>query len=172
MRADWVDQHPSAAQALLMAVLEAQQWCDKMENKQEMCGIVGRRAWFNVPVADILPRLQGDYDYGDGRVVKNSPHIMKFWRDYASYPFKSHELWFLTENMRWGKLDAQARHQGADREGQPRGPLARRRRRRWACRRPTSRPRHPRQGDVLRRQGLRSRRSRRLPRQPPIKRVA
>ena len=30
---------------------------------------------------------------------------MKFWRDFASYPYQSHELWFLTENIRWGKLD-------------------------------------------------------------------
>jgi nitrate/nitrite transport system substrate-binding protein len=29
---------------------------------------------------------------------------MKFWRDGASYPFRSHELWFLTENIRWGVL--------------------------------------------------------------------
>ena len=106
MRADWVDQHPKAAKALLMAVMEAQQWCDRMENKQEMCEIVGRRAWFNVPVADILPRVMGDYNYGLGREVKNSPHLMKFWRDFTSYPFQSHELWFLTENIRWGKFDA------------------------------------------------------------------
>ena len=31
---------------------------------------------------------------------------MKFWRDFTSYPFQSHELWFLTENIRWGKFDA------------------------------------------------------------------
>jgi nitrate/nitrite transport system substrate-binding protein len=105
MRADWVDQNPKAAKALLMAVMEAQQWCDRMENKQEMCEIVGRRSWFNVPVADILPRVMGDYNYGLGREVKNSPHLMKFWRDFASYPFQSHELWFLTEDIRWGKFD-------------------------------------------------------------------
>lgn len=105
MRADWADQHPKAAQALLMAVMEAQQWCDRMENKQEMCEIVGRRSWFNVPAADILPRVMGDYNYGLGREVKNSPHLMKFWRDFTSYPFQSHDLWFLTENIRWGKLD-------------------------------------------------------------------
>jgi nitrate/nitrite transport system substrate-binding protein len=29
---------------------------------------------------------------------------MKFWRDHASYPFRSHDLWFLTENIRWGIL--------------------------------------------------------------------
>ena len=30
---------------------------------------------------------------------------MKFWRDHASFPFKSHDLWFLAENMRWGKFE-------------------------------------------------------------------
>ncbi|MNE94612.1 Nitrate transport protein NrtA precursor [compost metagenome] len=29
---------------------------------------------------------------------------MKFWRDHASYPFQSHDSWFLTENIRWGKF--------------------------------------------------------------------
>jgi nitrate/nitrite transport system substrate-binding protein len=29
---------------------------------------------------------------------------MKFWQGHASYPFKSHDLWFLTENIRWGKF--------------------------------------------------------------------
>ena len=40
-----------AAKALLMAVLEAQQWCDKMENKQEMSEIVGRRHYGRKAVA-------------------------------------------------------------------------------------------------------------------------
>ena len=31
---------------------------------------------------------------------------MKFWRDHASYPFRSHELWFLTEDQRWRHLPA------------------------------------------------------------------
>src|SRR5215210_3003573 len=51
MRAAWVDKNPNAAKAILMAVMEAQQWCEKMENKDEMSEIVGRRQWFNVPVA-------------------------------------------------------------------------------------------------------------------------
>ena len=29
---------------------------------------------------------------------------MRYWKDHASYPFKSHDLWFLTENKRWGYL--------------------------------------------------------------------
>ncbi|HET7812309.1 MAG TPA: CmpA/NrtA family ABC transporter substrate-binding protein, partial [Steroidobacteraceae bacterium] len=106
MRADWVDKNPKATLALLMAVQEAQMWCDKLENRAELAQIVSKRAWFNVPEADIINRLQGKFDYGNGRVVDNSPHLMKFWRDDASYPYQSHELWFLTENVRWGKFTA------------------------------------------------------------------
>jgi nitrate/nitrite transport system substrate-binding protein len=32
MRAAWVDKHPNASKALVMAVMEAQQWADKPEN--------------------------------------------------------------------------------------------------------------------------------------------
>jgi len=104
LRADWVDKHPRAAQAMTRAVLEAQQWCDKMSNRAAMCSIVSGRQYINVPIADILPRLQGTVDYGDGRKATGSGHYMKFWADNASFPFKSHDTWFVNENMRWGVL--------------------------------------------------------------------
>ncbi|WP_029010539.1 CmpA/NrtA family ABC transporter substrate-binding protein [Azospirillum halopraeferens] len=106
MRAAWVDKHPKAAKALLMAVQEAQMWCDDMANRDEVSAIVSRRNWINAPVADIADRMKGRFDYGTGKVVESSPHIMKYWRDFASYPFRSHDLWFLTENVRWGKFSA------------------------------------------------------------------
>jgi nitrate/nitrite transport system substrate-binding protein len=106
LRAAWVDKHPKAAKALLMAVLEAQMWCDKDENRAEVAAICAKRQWINVPVADVTDRMKGKFDYGiPGKVVENSPHIMKYWRDNASYPFKSHDLWFTTEDMRWGKFE-------------------------------------------------------------------
>jgi nitrate/nitrite transport system substrate-binding protein len=107
MRAAWVDKYPNAAKALLAAVMEAQQWCDKPENRDELAGIVAKRQWINVPATDVIKRMKGEFDYGDGRKVANSPHIMKYWADNASYPYKSHDLWFLTEDIRWGKFDAQ-----------------------------------------------------------------
>lgn len=106
MRADWVDKNPKAAKALLMAVQEAQQWCDKAENKEEMVQIVSKRQWFKVPEKDIIERAKGNIDYGDGRTEQNSPLLMKFWSDNASYPYKSHDSWFLTEDIRWGYLPA------------------------------------------------------------------
>jgi nitrate/nitrite transport system substrate-binding protein len=104
LRSDWVEQNPNAAKALLMAVMEAQMWADSMDNKDEMSDILGKRQWFNVPPKDVAGRLKGTINYGNGRVVENSGLEMKFWKDHASYPFKSHDAWFLTENVRWGKF--------------------------------------------------------------------
>ncbi len=106
LRADFVDKNPAAAKAILTAVMEAQMWCEKMENRAELAEIVGRRQWFNVPVADIIGRLKGDYDYGNGRVETATKQYMKFWEDFASYPYKSHDAWFVAEDIRWGKFDA------------------------------------------------------------------
>jgi nitrate/nitrite transport system substrate-binding protein len=105
MRAEWVDKYPNAARALTMAVMEAQMWCEKADNKEELATIVGKRQWFNVPVADIIGRLKGDINYGRGRIEKGTKQYMKFWSEHASYPFKSHDLWFVTEDIRWGKFE-------------------------------------------------------------------
>jgi nitrate/nitrite transport system substrate-binding protein len=104
--AQWVDKNPKAAKGILKAVMEAQQWCDKAENRPEMAQIISEPDWAKVPVKDILGRLQGKIDYGDGRpVVENSPNIMRYWSNNASYPYKSHDMWFLVENQRWGMLN-------------------------------------------------------------------
>jgi nitrate/nitrite transport system substrate-binding protein len=106
LRADWVDQNPKAAKALLMAVLEAQIWCDDPANLDEMVEIVAKDQYIKASVADIKPRLAGDVDYGDGRKVTNSPYKMLFWASDSSFPFKSHDTWFATEDIRWGYLPA------------------------------------------------------------------
>jgi nitrate/nitrite transport system substrate-binding protein len=101
-RAEWVDKYPQATKAILAAVMEAQIWCDQPENKQELAEIVSQRQWIGAKSNLIFNRLVGKFDYGNGRVVENSPHTIKYWCDYASYPFKSHDLWFFIEDMRWG----------------------------------------------------------------------
>ncbi len=108
MRADWVDANPNATKAILMAVMEAQQWCESMDNKQEMAEIIGRRQWYNVPVADIIGRIKGDINYGNGRVESGTNLYMKFWGESGevSYPWKSLDTWFMTENIRWGYFPA------------------------------------------------------------------
>ncbi len=105
MRADWVDANPNATIAIIAAVIEAQMWCENPANKDEMATIVSSRQWYNVPVADIIGRIKGDINYGNGRVESKPDLAMTFWRDgAASYPWKSLDSWFITENKRWGML--------------------------------------------------------------------
>ncbi|GLK67107.1 CmpA/NrtA family ABC transporter substrate-binding protein [Hansschlegelia plantiphila] len=107
MRADYVETNPKSAKALLMAVMEAQQWCEKPENKQELATICAKRNWIGAPVSDIDERMKGNFDYGAGKpLVENSPFRMRYWDDNAGYPYKSHDLWFITEDQRWGYLPA------------------------------------------------------------------
>ena len=49
MRAAWVDKNPKAAKAMLMAVMEAQQWCDKPENHEEVAAIMRQAAMDQLP---------------------------------------------------------------------------------------------------------------------------
>jgi nitrate/nitrite transport system substrate-binding protein len=106
LRAAWVDKNPKSAMALLMAVMEAQQWCEKMDNREEVAAICAKRQWINCPVEDITDRMKGKFDYGiPGKSVEQSPHMMRYWNDHASYPFQSHDLWFITEDIRWGKYE-------------------------------------------------------------------
>jgi nitrate/nitrite transport system substrate-binding protein len=105
MRADWVDANPNATIAIIAAVMEAQMWCEDPMNKDEMATIVSARQWYNVPVADIIGRLKGDIDYGNGRTAAKPDLAMTFWRGgAASFPWKSLDSWFVTENKRWGML--------------------------------------------------------------------
>jgi nitrate/nitrite transport system substrate-binding protein len=104
VRADYLEANPNSSKALLKAVMEAQMWCEDPANRAEVAEICSRRRWISAPVADIIDRVKGDFDYGTGRVEANSKFQMRFWKDNASYPFQSHDLWFLTENQRWGYL--------------------------------------------------------------------
>ncbi len=104
LRSDYVAANPNASKALLMAIMEAQIFCEQPENKEEVAEICSRRRWINAPVADIIDRVKGNFDYGTGKVINNHPQQMRYWSQHASYPFQSHDLWFLVENQRWGTI--------------------------------------------------------------------
>jgi bicarbonate transport system substrate-binding protein len=108
IRGDWVDQNPKATKALLKGLMEAQQWCDKPENRPELVKILGRRSYFNIRTELIEPPYKGFYKMGDGKPdiqdFKMGPLYWQDGRGSVSYPYKSHELWFLTESVRWGFL--------------------------------------------------------------------
>lgn len=107
MRADWVDKNPKATKALLKGVMEAQQWLDNFDNREAAAQILAGRNYFNLPVDILIEPLQGKYNMGDGRVIDDKSMAPLYWKDEkgsVSYPYKSHDLWFLTESVRWGFL--------------------------------------------------------------------
>ncbi|AFY33861.1 CmpA/NrtA family ABC transporter substrate-binding protein [Calothrix sp. PCC 7507] len=108
IRADWVDKNPKATKALLKAVIEAQQWLDNFDNRKEAAQILAGRNYFNLNSPDILADpYQGKYDMGDGRKIDDKSMAALYWKDAkgnVSYPYKSHDLWFIVENVRWGFL--------------------------------------------------------------------
>jgi bicarbonate transport system substrate-binding protein len=106
IRKDWVDQHPKATQAILKGLMEAQQWCDNFDNRAELAQILAKREYFNVPETVLLDPLMGKYNLGE-RTVDDRSMAVLYWKDSkgsVSYPYKSHDLWFLTESVRWGFL--------------------------------------------------------------------
>lgn len=108
IRADWVDKHPKATKALLKGLMEAQQWCDLPENRAAIAYILSRPSYCNVPRETLEPALKGEYALGDGQTDINdfnlAVHYWKTDKGSVSYPYKSLDLWFLTESVRWGFL--------------------------------------------------------------------
>ncbi|MEO8892857.1 MAG: CmpA/NrtA family ABC transporter substrate-binding protein [Coleofasciculaceae cyanobacterium] len=107
MRADWVDKNPKATKAILKGVMEAQQWLDNFDNRKEAVEILSRRNYFNLPPDVLIDPFMGKYDMGDGRVIDDKKMAPYYWKDErgsVSYPYKSHDLWFFTESVRWGFL--------------------------------------------------------------------
>lgn len=108
LRADWVDKHPNTTKAILKALIEAQQWLDSQENRQAAVTLMGERKYLNIKPDIMRAPMSGWYVMGDERPdvqdLKLGPLYWKDERGSVSYPYKSHDLWFLTENIRWGWL--------------------------------------------------------------------
>jgi nitrate/nitrite transport system substrate-binding protein len=104
MRADWVKKNPNATLRLLMAVQQAQKWADNPANTVELSKMLAKDKYVKANADDLLPRLQGTIDFGTGKVANMKNISMKFWADNASFPYKSHDAWFVTEDIRWGYL--------------------------------------------------------------------
>jgi nitrate/nitrite transport system substrate-binding protein len=74
-----------------------------MENRPEQCQIVSKATYINCPPEIILGRLQGHYDYGDGRVTED-PNYMIYSQRNCNYPQPKYAVWWLTQFKRWGMV--------------------------------------------------------------------
>ncbi|MFZ4727168.1 MAG: CmpA/NrtA family ABC transporter substrate-binding protein [Pseudanabaena sp.] len=116
MRADWVDKYPIATQALLQAIMEAQIWCDEPANARELDTLLAlsftNRNLISEPIKMFSQLFQNSPKQSMKRLKidsHNSINSIKYWSNdgiSVSYPYKSHDLWFLREYHRWNPLPA------------------------------------------------------------------
>jgi nitrate/nitrite transport system substrate-binding protein len=109
--AEFADKNPKTVKAVLKALNEASVWLDDLSNRPEQCDIVSKPTYINCDAKTILGRLQGHYDYGDGR-TKEDPNYMIFSSRNCNYPQPKYAKWFLTQYRRWGLLKGTPDYEG------------------------------------------------------------
>jgi nitrate/nitrite transport system substrate-binding protein len=103
--AEFAKQNPNTVRAMTAAVIDAGRWIDaSLSNRQKMAEVVANTAYVNTSVDVINQRILGRYSNGLGKTW-DDPNHMKFYNDgYASFPYLSDGMWFLTQHRRWGLL--------------------------------------------------------------------
>lgn len=100
---EFATRNPRTVKAVLKALHLASQWADRMENRPKLAEIVSRPTYINCPQDIILSRLQGKYEYGDGR-AEQDPNYMVFSQRNTNYPQKTFGVWWLSQFRRWGMV--------------------------------------------------------------------
>jgi nitrate/nitrite transport system substrate-binding protein len=113
--AEFADKNPRTVKGVLKALHEASVWLDKIENRPEQARIVSRATYINCPPEVILGRLQGHYDFGDGR-KKEDPNYMIFSARNCNYPQPKYAVWWLTQFRRWGMVERAPDYAGVARQ--------------------------------------------------------
>ena len=109
--AEFADKNPKTVKAVLKALHEASVWLDVMDNRPEQCDIVSKPTYINCDAKTILGRMQGHYDYGDGR-TKEDPNYMIFSSRNCNYPQPKYAKWFLSQYRRWGLVTGAPNYDG------------------------------------------------------------
>jgi len=104
--ASWADAHPNTHRALVRALIEAQSWLDRPENRSETAALLAPR--LGVPRAVLERSLTGAFVRGPGEPPVALPDFHVFHRHAATFPWRSHALWLLAQMVRWNQLDASA----------------------------------------------------------------
>jgi len=103
VREHWADEHPEALKGAVRALVRAGQFCDAPENASYTGALLSRQKYLGVDSHAILSSLPG------GAIA--SDNLSRFYRGGATFPWRSHALWFLEQMARWdliGAVDAQA----------------------------------------------------------------
>ena len=102
--ADWAEKNPNTFIAVTKALIRAAKWLDASpENRVKACEILSRPEYVGADEKVIANSMTGTWEYykGDKRSL---PDFNVFFRYYATYPYYSDAVWFLTQMRRWGQI--------------------------------------------------------------------
>jgi nitrate/nitrite transport system substrate-binding protein len=103
--AEFMAKHPNTAIALTKALIRAAIWLDENDgaNRQEAVKILAKSEYVGADPEVIANSMTGTFEYekGDKRPV---PDFNVFFRYFATYPYYSDAVWYLTQMRRWGQI--------------------------------------------------------------------
>jgi len=101
----WAEKYPNTHLALVKALIRAGMWLDENNgaNRKEAAQILSRPEYVGADYRVIANSMLGTFEYerGDRRSV---PDFNVFFRYYATYPYYSDAVWYLTQMRRWGQI--------------------------------------------------------------------
>lgn len=102
---EWAEKHPNTHRALVMALIDAAQWMDKPENRMEVVRIIAQKSYVNAPEDVVKMSMTGTFQYVGGEPPRPLPDFNVFYRYAATFPWRSHAEWFITQMIRWGQIE-------------------------------------------------------------------
>ena len=105
LTAEFVEENPNTTQAVVRALIRAGMWLDENENANRL-EAVEMLSWPEYVGADsevIAASMTGTFEYEPGD-VREVPDFNVFFRYYATYPYYSDAIWYLTQMRRWGQI--------------------------------------------------------------------
>ncbi len=101
----WAEKHPNTHLALLKALIRAGMWLDANNgaNRKEAAQILSRSEYVGADYRVIANSMTGTFEYGRGD-KRSVPDFNVFFRYYATYPYYSDAVWYLTQMRRWGQI--------------------------------------------------------------------
>jgi hypothetical protein len=91
VNASWAEANEEAHLALLRALLEAAHWCDEAGNRDALARLLAG-AWVDAPESALRASLSAE-------------GFHRFARFAATFPWRSHAAWIVTQMLRWGQLE-------------------------------------------------------------------
>jgi nitrate/nitrite transport system substrate-binding protein len=100
----WAEAYPRTHVALVKALIRAGMWLDaSLANREEAVEILARAEYVGADAAVIAKSMTGTFEYEPGD-VRDLPDFNIFFRRFATYPYYSDAIWYLTQMRRWGQI--------------------------------------------------------------------